>query len=180
VTPDTCRPSFSLRKKEQDNMATLQKELPTPSAVAPIKAADAKKLEPVAANKYYRVVFQLGPRRSFGRAFPSQAWTEKKDSNGGPSSWDPVYRVYDQILEAREVNGLIQENNDWQAANIRQKVEGNINRMLIVLDVKELKDYVPATFNFSRLLGGAHIIQGMIDAAVKAALAEAKPAVASK
>lgn len=153
-------------------MVSLQKEPPVPSSANPIKAAEVKKLDKVEDGKYFRVTFQLGPRRSFGRAMPSQAWTEKKDQNGGPSTWDPVYRVYDQILESNQVNGLIQESNDWQAANIRQKIEGNINRMLVVLSVQEVKNYVPKTFNFNSIMAGSHIIQAMIDSAVKVAIAE--------
>lgn len=160
-------------------MSSVMKELPSPSTVAPVKASEVKKFDNVEDGKFYRVTFQLGPRRSFGRALPSQTWTETKDPNGGPSSWSPVYRVYEQILEASQVNGLIQESNDWQASNIRQKIEGNLNRMLVVLDIKEVKNYVPKSFNFNSILGGSHIIQAMIDSAVKAALANEKAVQAS-
>lgn len=153
-------------------MSSMTKELPLPSSADPIKAAEVQKFNKVEDGKFYRVTFQLGPRRSFGRAVPSQTWTEKKDPNGGPSSWDPVYRVYDQILESSQVNGLVEESNSWQAANIRQKIEGNINRMLVVLDVKEMKNYTPKAFNFNSIMAGSHIIQAMIDATVKTMVAE--------
>lgn len=159
-------------------MSSMTKELPLPSSADPVKAADVKKFDKVEDGKFYRVTFQLGPKRSFGAAIPSQTWKETKDQNGGPSSWNPVYRVYEQILESSQANGLVQESNDWQAANIRQKIEGNINRMLVVLDIKEMKNYVPKTFNFNSIMAGSHIIQAMIDSAVKAALAE-KTAVAT-
>jgi len=151
-------------------MVTIQKEPPSASATKPIKVSDVKRREFVQPGKYYKTTFQVGPRRSYGKAIPSQTWTEKKDPNGGPSTWDPVYQVYDQILEANEVNGLIQESNDFQAANIRHKVEGDLNRMLVVLDVQEAKDYSPDVFNFNKVMAGSHIIQAMIDSAVKVAL----------
>lgn len=153
-------------------MSSMTKELPLPSSTDPVKAAEVRKFDKVEEGKFYRVTFQLGPRRSFGRAVPSQTWTETKDPNGGPSVWNPIYRVYEQILESSQVNGLVVESNDWHAANIRQKIEGNINRMLVVLDIKEMKNYVPKAFNFNSIMAGSHIIQAMIDSAVKTALAE--------
>ena len=148
----------------------MYREPAEPSEVAPIKAAEAKKLEKVPANKFYRVTFQLGPCRSFGKAFPSVTWKENKSLTGGESTYDPVYRVFDQILDGSNTNGLIQENNAWQAANIRQKVEGDINRMLIVLDVKEMKDYVPPNMTF--LHGGMpmQVLEMIVNSAVESRL----------
>lgn len=151
-------------------MLEMYQEQATASEMPSIKAAEAKKLEKVSPNKYWRVTYQLGPCRSFGKAFPSAAWKEKKDALGGESTFDPVYRVYDQILDSGNVNGLVVENNEWQAANIRQKVEGDINRMLIVLDIKEMKDYLPPNVTF--LQGGMpmQVLQMIVDAAVESRL----------
>ena len=68
------------------------------------------------------------------------------------------------------MNGLVVENNEWQAANIRQKVEGDINRMLIILDIKEMKDYLPPNVTF--LQGGMpmQVLQMIVDAAVESRL----------
>lgn len=151
-------------------MISAPKEPAAPSKMAPIKAAEAKRMDVVADGKFYKVTFQLGPKRSFGAAFPSQAWKENKSPLGEESTYDPVYSVFEQILDSRNVNGLIQESNDWQASNLRQKIEGEINRMLVVIDVKEAKDYVPPRVSFMR--GGMSMewFQMLVESAVDSRL----------
>ena len=151
-------------------MISAPKEPATQSTAHPIKTSEVKKMEMVADGKFYKVTFQLGPKRSFGAAFPSQAWKENKSPLGEESTYDPVYAVFEQILDSKNVNGLIQENNDWQAANLRQKIEGEINRMLVVIDVKEAKDYVPPRVSFMR--GGMSMewFQMLVESAVDSRL----------
>ncbi len=144
------------------------------SSAKPIKTTEVKKIESVAGGKFYRVTFQIGPNKSFGKCFPSQKWSEIKSVTGGESTYDPVYKVFEQILDSDCTNGLIQENNDWHAANLRQRVEGEIGRMIVVLDVKELKDYCPPDMTF--LQGGMpmQVFKMIVDAAVDSRLKSSK------
>ncbi len=155
-------------------MAKVRNQPAEPSPAKPIKAAEVKKLESVDANKFYKVTFQLGPKRSFGRAFPSGRWKENKSPLGAESTFDPVYAVYDQILDGKNTNGLIQENNDWQASNLRQKIEGEINRMLVIVDIKEAKDYVPPDMTFINGDMSINVMKMLVDAAVAAQLKSSK------
>lgn len=156
-------------------MLALTREPAVASVKSTIKSTEAKKHEKVSPNKFWKVTYQLGPNRGRANVFPSNAWKKRSDQLPGEEPlFDPVYRVFEQIVDSEGANSLIQKSNDWQAANTRHKIEGEIGKMLVVLDVHEEKDYVPQSVAF--LHGGMpmQVLKMIVDAAVESRLKTSK------
>ena len=152
-------------------MLSLHQEKPKISQAKPIKASEVQQKQMVSPGKFWTITFQVGPGHSEGSAFPSGQWKAREGALPGEEKvFDPVYLVYDQIVDSDHANGLIESSNDWHKSNIRQKVEGVINRMVAVLDVKEAKEYIPSNVTF--LHGGMpmQVLQMIVDSAVEARL----------
>ena len=149
-------------------MLTFDSEPCCPSETKPKLAADIQQNQKVLPNKFWKITYQLGPKRGFGKAFPSQSWKERQGGLPGEEKvYDPVYLVFDQVVSSDCANGVIESSNEWQKANVRQRLEGEVNRMVAVLDVKEMKDYLPPNVNF--LHGGMpmQVLQMIVDSAVE-------------
>lgn len=158
-------------------MVVFQREPAVASDKAPIKAAEVKRFEKtqVVPGKFWKVTYQLGPNRGHANVFPSNAWKKRTDQPPGERPvYDPVYKVFEQVLDSQGVMSLIQKNNSWQAANVRHQVAGEIGKMLAILDIVEAKDYVPDNLTF--LHGGMpmQIFKMIVDSAVEARLKNSK------
>lgn len=156
-------------------MLVVNHEEATASLTPSIKTSEVKKREPVTGHKFWKVTYQLGPNVGFGKAFPSNRWKKRADQLPGETPiYDPVYTVYEQILTTDEANGLVSKNNAWQAANTRQKVGGEVGKMLVILDIQEAKDYEPKNVTF--LHGGMpmQVLKMLVESAVDSRLKNSK------
>lgn len=149
-------------------------EDPKRSARQSITSKEVKHLEEVPGGKFYEVTYQLGPNRSYAKSFGTGKW--KNDPNvpvGEKPIPIPVYAVFTRIMDSGNVNGIIGENNLWRDKNIKgfnqRDPGGTLQQMLAVIEVKELKDYVPQTMSTMSGVFSYELFQAMVAAEVKKA-----------
>lgn len=147
-------------------------EDPKRSVKHPITSKEVKHLEQVPGGKFYEITYQLGPSRSYAKSFGTGKW--KNDTNvpiGEKPIPIPVYAVFSRIVDSGNANGMIEENNSWREKNIKgynsRDPMGALQHMLAVIDVKELKDYVPSTMSTMSGVFSYELFQAMVAAEVR-------------
>lgn len=107
---------------------------------------DLKPLTFVDGDKTYRVIVQLGARQHWRGLGPGK-WdkvAEEEGRNRGEKKITFEHRAAvgeSPPLSGHTVNGLIQQHNEWLEKNAtKTDLDGLLNRMLCVLEIKETKE----------------------------------------
>ena len=126
-------------------------------------------------GKFYKTTFQVGPYKG-GKAQGSNRFIKKPSPVAGEKDrLYPEYLVYEQILPTNGVNGKIVSNNEWLQKNGRRdasSAEGMLGHMVAVLQVEELKDYVPPSTTFVGM--DAHVLKTVFQTAMQEFVAALK------
>ena len=154
---------------------------PKPSDHKPILSKEVKQLDFVAPGKFYEVTYQLGPNRSYAKSFGTNKWINDVNVPLGEKPRPlPVYAVFSRIIDGNQANGLISHNNIWREKNLRgynpTDPMGALQHMLAVIEVKELKDYVPDTMSTMSGAFSYELFQAMVAREVALATKNQQPA----
>ena len=127
--------------------------------LGPEKAVGVKTLtiiDKVDPSKFYKIVVQLGPLKSWGTLTGSKKTIihPKKNSNDNNERLrvEQVINVYELLpVPGKEVNGLIESTRKWKEKNDARETAGDIRQMLAITSA-EVVDHIPSNF---ALMGGS-------------------------